>query len=819
MTEWITGVLLLGTTILFASVTIGAPRETDDVTAFAVDELARYLDLSAGKRVCELAGPEEGQLRVGLAADLGEGADPETFVLDSTADGILLTGASPRATLYAVYAFLEQVVGCRWYYPGEDIVPHLGADGLTEKLNEFSATRRRHVEAPDFPVRMRRFLVYDLGQTGTPLAQRAMEEMLLEIDWMAKNRMNIFQFALDHNWDCYTHWDDVRAACRQMRKRGIVPGMGGHNMHMFMRATDFEEHPDWMPFYDGKRQPRGQFCTSNEQAVRHYIDGLSEFLEENPQVEYLAPWPNDMGGWCQCDLCQSVPMPDRYMELGKTIYRELGRRHPNVRVTHFAYGSHMQPPETERPLPGMTLTLCTWGRDLSVPFDSEGTGRHFRDTFRAWKRIADQAGVPLILHAKYARHLYLGQHAMPLPTLSRDLKWFKQQGLGGFELPMAYMGRRTKGLNLYVLARLMWRADQSVDELLGDYFATEYGPLNETMRLVYEGVEHVSDDYRYSGANNAKVGTEVKPGMQVSAPLRDYASRQLRGIGHALGRISSTARLKEALEGQPGEGQAILRRIGMVCRSLEYLQTQWRGLQAVARAGQLLSRAQMAHTQDAYTSRLDEAQAAIGQAVVHDKRRRQMAADVSALPLLWDVTAAGPSGGFDGRSLSAWQELIAAKRQFDITTAPKRVWQIGSFDGAGDELGDEPDQRDVMLKMPAVVTYRVPEDWPDRQQWPDLPRSHWPRALDHGARIELVFDASPGRYRLVVGQLATWETETVPVLLDAQRVGCYETTVKQATVHNVEFAIGTEGEHTLTLGEFEQGGGYCLDAIRLEKLP
>ena len=101
-----------------------------------------------------------------------------------------------------------------------------------------------------------------------------------EIDWMTKNRMNVFQFALDHNWECYSYWKDYRDVFPEMEKRGMTIGVGGHCLFMFMKEEKFPEHPEWFPLIKGKRQPRGQFCTRNEEAVRFYLNGLIEFLKQ-----------------------------------------------------------------------------------------------------------------------------------------------------------------------------------------------------------------------------------------------------------------------------------------------------------------------------------------------------------------------------------------------------------------------------------------------------------------------------------------------------------------------------------------------------------
>src|SRR5512140_1895918 len=91
---------------------------------FAAQELALFLHLVTGAAfpVVDRPGPAGGRLFVGLSAAEGAAPDladsglaPEEIVIRSVGGDIVLAGGSPRGTLYAVYTFLEDIVGCRWW--------------------------------------------------------------------------------------------------------------------------------------------------------------------------------------------------------------------------------------------------------------------------------------------------------------------------------------------------------------------------------------------------------------------------------------------------------------------------------------------------------------------------------------------------------------------------------------------------------------------------------------------------------------------------------------------------------------------------------
>lgn len=59
-----------------------------------------------------------------LVPDAGAVApEPDGIRLKTVGDAVVLTGTPPRGTLYAVYTFLEDVVGCRWWTFTEATIP------------------------------------------------------------------------------------------------------------------------------------------------------------------------------------------------------------------------------------------------------------------------------------------------------------------------------------------------------------------------------------------------------------------------------------------------------------------------------------------------------------------------------------------------------------------------------------------------------------------------------------------------------------------------------------------------------------------------
>ncbi len=630
---------------------IGCANSEDPVLLFAAQEMQKYLALSCG---------------TGLEIRLGEGSKEAAFFLDVQSrddelerDGfsisvrsgrVQLTGGSPRGTLYSVYAFLEEYLGCRWFYPGEDLFPKHSPDFLASILSQQAC---KHY-VPCFRVRMLRFLVYDLGPTGTALAEAVMKSVPAEADWMAKNRMNVFQFALDHNWNALAHWRGFRESLSEFQKRGITVGVGGHCAFMFMNPGEAEEHPEWFPCVDGKPLAEDMFCTNNEEAVRHYVEGLREFIDNNPEIGYFAPWPNDNAVWCRCDKCRDVPVADRYMRLAMRISREVKSVRPDLEVTHFIYGTHMMPPEKERPEGDMTLTLCMWGRDLSVPFADMRTSDEFRNVFERWREMAVQEGIPLVLHEKYARHLGFGPRLLPVPVLAEDTRYFKSRAVDGFELPMAYMGRWVKGLNLYTLAKLMWDTEADPELILSDYFREYYGAISGKLREAYEVFEGGFTDWSYWDNNMCQNGFFVEPERKFAPELKAYCDSVLAGISRCRVRIDeATVILKEHAGNADEETcDALRRRLQNLVEVVDYTEMEWCGLKSLIEGAELLGGLHKA-----------EARRWFEKADRLERAREKRAADPEQMPLHWDATGNGPYGVFAAGSPRSWLKYTSASQE------------------------------------------------------------------------------------------------------------------------------------------------------------
>lgn len=760
---------------------------------FAAEELQKYLEKITGVsfEITDSKQLAQFSFLVGnsLVDDLG--LQQDEYVIRSSANQVIVSGGGDRGTLYAVYDLLEKL-GCRWYYPdpADEIVPKLSIKDVIEKVNGLDVTER-----PDFSVRMTRFLTYDIGKAGDALADGVTGKSLADrIDWLTKNRTNIFQYGIDHGMSSYDLWSRYRAVFPEMQKRGIVIGMGGHNMFLFISGAKMKQHTNWQRMKDGKRVIDGQFCTRNDEAVTEYLRNCVAFLKANPEIKYFTPWPNDTGGWCECELCKDTPSVDRFMEFGKRIHDVLKNEVPSVEFAHFAYGSHVTPPTKERPYDGMTITLCTWGRDFNKLFYEEGTSKEFQDDFATWKGIVKEYNCKFILHEKYARHLGFGFHPMYLKNMKPELKWFKENGLDGFEIPMGAMGRRTKAFNFYMLAKLMWDVDSDEESIMRDYFEKVYGQYAQQMREIYQLVEDAQPDLHYFQNINKKFLIYEY----------DYVAKAADLLGQACKKMEkSFSEVKDT---------EIKKRMERFKTSLDYANLQWQTVKMIVESDMVIEDAYLAESQSRFNELLNKADNLITKAGEGSKLRNEMVAKHAGDGLLWDVVDKGGSCVFKDDELDVRIKKLDQLKQYTFETLPENIWQIGIFDGSFEELGKD------VYKFTEDTEYTIIADQ-GQQSWKDFMGKHLPEKEGHACSVKIIFSAEEaGEYVLTIGQLNTWQSKTIDVLLDGQKVGSY-TTAKdnQGQVHEIRLKIASAGQHSITLSRFEKGDAYPFDAIKLAK--
>lgn len=461
-------VLAAGATPLSASLRIarhGQARARIVVAAgaseterFAADELALFLHIVTGAAfpVAEDAGRPGCRLLVGLAAaavaapDLASaGLAPEEIVVRSVGDDLVLAGGSPRGTLYAVYQFLEDVVGCRWWTSTASRMP-----------------RRPSLSVGTVSIRFKPPFEY-----REPYWYVAFDPV-----WAARNRANGIQVG-----------GDARRGGRQAYE-GFV--------HTFYRLIPpdkyFARHPEWFSEIDGKRTAENaQLCLSNEEMRRELVKNLRAQLRAHPEATIASVSQNDCAGYCTCQLCRAADAEEggqagSLLRFVNAVAADIEAEFPNVAIDTLAYQYTRKPPRLVRPRPNVIVRLCSIECSFAKPLD-DPANKAFFDDLESWSRIAGRLYV-------WDYTTNFAHYVQPHPNyavLAPNIRLFAARNVRGVFEQGAYQswGSEMAEMRAWILAKLLWDPRLDQEKLRDEFLAGYFGPAAGAMDDYLEGLE------------------------------------------------------------------------------------------------------------------------------------------------------------------------------------------------------------------------------------------------------------------------------------------------------------------------------------------
>ena len=432
----------------------GAP-ETE---RFAARELALFLHIVTGATfpVVEDLGPAGGRLLVGLSAARSAASDPavsalapEEIVVRTVGGDIVLAGGSPRGTLYAVYTFLEDVVGCRFWTGTASRMP------WKPSLSVGSVTLRHKP-----PLEYRE-----------PYWHVAFDEV-----WAARNKAN-----------------GTRAGGDALRGgRQVYEGFVHTFYTLIPPAKYFAAHPEWFSEIAGKRTfEDAQLCLTNEEMRLELVKNLKERLRRNPEATIASVSQNDCFGNCTCPKCRAVDGEEggpsgSLLRFVNSVAADIEPEFPGLAIDTLAYQYTRKPPLLARPRPSVIVRLCSIECSFARPLD-DPRNKAFFDDLDGWSKIAGRLYV-------WDYTTDFSHYVQPHPNysvLAPNIRLFVSRNVRGIFEQGAYQswGSEMAELRAWMLAKLLW--DPSLDEgrLRRDFLTGYYGPAARPMEDYLEGLE------------------------------------------------------------------------------------------------------------------------------------------------------------------------------------------------------------------------------------------------------------------------------------------------------------------------------------------
>ncbi len=378
----------------------------------------------------------------------------DSIFIKTKGQQLYLAGGRPRGTLYAVYSFLEDAVGCRWWTSTEEYVP----------------------VAPSLVIPP-----LDVAYTPKLLYREAFYRDAFDGVFAARLK-------------CNGHFEK------------IPPEYGGHYSilgwcHTFYQLLPpekyFAEHPDWYSEIDGKRIcDRAQLCLTNEAMRAELTRNALEWIRKDPSAGIISISQNDWHGRCQCAACKAVEAEEEapsglLIRFVNAVAEDIEREFPDMWVETLAYQYTRSAPKLARPGKNVIVRLCTIECSFCQPLETGPQNEAFRRDIDAWSAVAPQLYI-----WDYVTNF--SQSLLPHPNLrvlAPNIRFFvERNAIGLFEQGDAGCACGDfVALRAWVLAHLMWNPSRDPNTLVSEFLQGYYGsaaePLREYLDLVHAAIE------------------------------------------------------------------------------------------------------------------------------------------------------------------------------------------------------------------------------------------------------------------------------------------------------------------------------------------
>jgi hypothetical protein len=554
-----------------ALASIVLPDVPTPVEQSAAEELRLHLDQVTGARFLvtnESAAATGPRILVGHTAALATlmpGFDPKTVaydgvVLKTVGQDLVLTGHPQRGALYAVYTFLEDAVGVRWWTSSETFIPRKAALALPA-LDVRYAPQLRFRESYYLDSFNARFKTRLKGNASSRTRYMLAPMEMIPESYGGNHRLIFFKGR----------------------------GSAYHSFYELLPPNIyFGTHPEWYSEIRGKRTHReAQLCLTNDGMREELTRNALALLRADPGADMIQVSQNDAAGRCTCAACLAVEREEGgvgtasgpLLRFVNRVAEDVEKEFPNVFVETFAYQYTRKAPAKVKPRHNVLIRLCSIECSFLQPLDSPVKDNlAFAKDVDAWSKIAGNN----LFGWDYVTDF--SSYMLPHPNLrvlAPNIRFFVKNGATGlFEQGDALCAAGDfVRLRHWVISHLLWnpQADESrlIDTFLMGYYGEKTGAVlrryldfiqeraaasglalgcyqeNVTQWLDLAGVTHAT--YLMNEALAAATSEEARDPVG-NAGLRDKVLREKLSLDHVWLLNYNAFKRQAAQAGKPFEG-------------------------------------------------------------------------------------------------------------------------------------------------------------------------------------------------------------------------------------------------------------------------
>lgn len=397
--------------------------------------------------VADTEEPSDKEIVIGVTA-----RDAETDIDRSGygADGVriftlgeklFLTGGEARGSVYAVYTFLEDYLGCRWFTKTLTVVPEADRVAIPADTD--------YTFVPPFSLRQ----TYWSFSTAYS-------------DFCAAHKL--------HGVMAYMS-EEYGGAAAEYCVNSV------HTLQWIITADMFGEHPEYFGCDEnGNRSVNRQPCFSNDDVLEITTRYALNFFSQYNTI--LSISQNDGRQFCRCDKCEAYKKAHGNVDSAclinfvNKVAERVKQQYPGARLETLAYQDSLTPPENLSVADNVVIRLCPVNACVLHDFDDRHCekNRTFDKALKGWAKLTDN-----IYMWNYSTNFQYYYALFPnITTLQARYRYFRDNnvvavfdnGCGENMVPAEFHELKT-----YLVLKLLWDPDTDVERHISEFCSAYYG--------------------------------------------------------------------------------------------------------------------------------------------------------------------------------------------------------------------------------------------------------------------------------------------------------------------------------------------------------
>ena len=382
--------------------------------------------------------------------------NPETYAITQRGDDVYFEGNYPSPTAFAVYSFLQDQLGVRWFAPGSDweYVPQL------QDKSTFTVDVKNIVSVPGTSPRI----------------------------WSG------------HYWTAdWNTWMLRNKVTRGESKDEFIPHRNFQNnmYHIFPPSKYAKTHPEYYPLENGKRYiPKDDNdrywwpCIGNPDVQRITAEYIHQWFLDHPDQDSFSLGMDDIAHNCSDPLCRAMDahpddyekghLSNRFYTFINIIAKKIQKTDPGKFIGVLVYRNTLELPEK---VPHVEDNVFGFLADGGVAqWYQPGKKEEWMNTAREWSKR--------MKHLSRYDYYGMGTFAPRVITHSMDeaMKFDKSLHFEGMYVEVYTFLPQTAPM-IWSFAQLQWNPQKNVDALLDDFYTKMFGDAAPTMQKYFDLME------------------------------------------------------------------------------------------------------------------------------------------------------------------------------------------------------------------------------------------------------------------------------------------------------------------------------------------